>query len=130
MATSVNCNLAEQKFLYALNYYSDCMHEGTLNKVHEFGNEWIVRRENFGSAFLGGITGVIHTFVSALFHSIWSATAGKCFVDQEARELAGRCWKEVGKHLLIIIKSIVGIVVPSIAKWVDLRFFPTSQKMS
>jgi len=123
--SSVSLNGAEQKLVYALNYSDECLHKGALGKVHKFGHDWIVSRENYGGALINGITGLIHSFASSIFHSIWSLTAGKCFVDKEPRELAGKCWKDVGKHLLVIIKGIAGIAEPSFGKWVDNKLLPT-----
>jgi len=126
--SSVSLNGAEQKLVYALNYSHECSHKGALGKVHKFGHDWIVSRENYGSALLNGVTGLIHSLASSIFHTIWSLTAGKCFVDKEPRELAGRCWKQVGKNLLVIIKGIAGIAAPSFGKWVDNKVLPTTPK--
>ncbi len=98
-----------------------CSADGALGKVHYFGHEWVEKRERFVASGFDGVIGVVHGFTSALFHSMWALTAGKAFTNKECRTFAAQAWKDTGHDLVVIFKSLIGIVSPTAAEWVDQR---------
>jgi hypothetical protein len=119
---------AQQSLLGALNFHADCQLGGALGKVHRFGHEWIETREQFVRSGSEGAIGLVHSVATTVFHTLWSLTAGKLFSAKEPRELAVQSWKNLGKNLIVIFKSVIGIVSPSVAGWTNRHFFSLSSK--
>ena len=121
MATA---SIVQNSLLHALNYGQnyECMAKGSLQKVHKFGHEWIEPRERFAVAGYQAQIGVIHSLASAIFHTLWSMTAGKAFTDKEARSFAVQSWKDVGANLVCALKAILGVISPTVADWADKKF--------
>jgi hypothetical protein len=87
-------------------------------QIENFGEKWIVTRENFLSSALAGIIGSIHCFVIALFESGFALIEGKT-KDKHLNEQAIKAWKETGQSLRYTGESIIGIFAPSLAIEVD-----------
>ena len=119
-----------QKHLaWALDFEPTCAtSKGALQKVHKFGHEWIEPREKFAIAGYEAQIGIIHAFASAIFHSMWSMTAGKFFTDKEARTFTVQSWKDLGNNLVCALKALLGVISPTAADWVDKKMMTVRPK--
>lgn len=121
---------AQNALLGALDYQPhECTVKGNLGKVHKFGHEWIEPRERFAVSSREAQIGVIHSFAMAVFHSIWSMTAGKFFVEKEPRQLAIQNWKDLGNNLVTLFKCILGVISPTAADWSDKHLLSVRPKL-
>ncbi|ADI39275.1 hypothetical protein [Waddlia chondrophila] len=106
----------------ALNYEYECHTKSrVLGKVHKFSGSWIEPRERFAVAAYEAQVAAIHSLASAIFHTLWSMTAGKLFTDKEARHFAVQSWKDFGDHLVSALKGFLGVISPTIADWADKK---------
>lgn len=106
----------------ALNYKYECHTESSvLGKVHKFSGSWIEPRERFAVAAYEAQVAAIHSLASAIFHTLWSMTAGKLFTDKEARHFAVQSWKDFGDHLVSALKGFLGVISPTIADWAEKK---------
>lgn len=119
---------AELVLIHAVKFpnrtHCDCSPTGALQKAHQWGHKWLEARELFGEALYHGIVSTIHSLATALFHTIWAMTAGQFFTEKKPREIAGQCWVDAGKSLLITVKSASGVLCPTVARWLHENFFP------
>ncbi len=119
----------QQHLASALNFEGSCTAgKGALQKVHKFGHEWIEPREKFAIAGYEAQIGVIHAFASAIFHSMWSMTAGKFFTDKEARTFTVQSWKDLGNNLVCALKALIGVISPTAADWADKKMMTVRPK--
>lgn len=120
---------AQNAFLGALDFEPrESKANGALGKVHKFGHEWIEPRERFIVSAKESQIGVIHSFAMAIFHTAWSMTAGKFFVDKEPRTFAIQSWKDLGNNLVTLFKSVLGIISPKAADWTDKHLLSVRPK--
>lgn len=106
----------------ALNYKYECHTKSrVLGKVQEFFGSRIEPREKFAVAAFEELVAAIHSLASAIFHTLWSMTAGKLFTDEEARQFAVKSWKDFGDHLVSALKGFLGVISPTIADWADKK---------
>lgn len=107
----------------------ECQSKGALGKVHAFGHKWIEPRERFAVSGYEAQIGVLHSFAMAVFHSVWSMTAGKFFVEKEPRALAIQSWNDLGNNLVSLFKSVLGVISPKTADLADKHLFSVRPKV-
>lgn len=110
----------------ALNKPFVCPHEGNLRLIHKFGHKWIILRESFAVTAFHATLILVRHLAAAIFHSVWAAIHG--FSDQSLNDLTILQWKNIGTDTEVVIKSIIGILCPPLARWVDNRILPTSKE--
>lgn len=83
----------------------------TSNPVEKFGFQWVLPREKFLSSTLQSLIAMIHSFIVALIDSCFGLIEGKSF-----NEIAGATtWKDTGVCALILVKSLIGTIAPSVS---------------